>query len=184
MTYDHPSQARHAAPQGQWLRGDGAVATVICHRIRAARAQGQTTPSLLGGMAIRAGRRPMTKGRGATGRALCLPNRALHSCTSVGLLRRAWTGVKGVGAVEMRALSRSGKTLGADAGASDLEDLIGVLRASRHASPTKQGPLRPLKPCMNGLPAHAPVTLDHRLRRWRPIGLHACTTSAGLKELH
>ena len=181
MTYALPLFPCQAVLNGQRALGKAAVPSVICHRMRAAQSKGQANLPLLGGLAIIAGRRPMTEGGGATGRAFCLPNRAFLPSTNVGLLRRAWLGMRSDGAGDTRALSRSGKALAADAGAFVVKGLISVLRASRHASPTEMGPLRPLKPCMNGLPAHAPVTLD---RRYRPLRLYACPTSAGVEKLH
>ena len=181
MTYASPLPSSQAVLNGRRVWGIGAVASVICHRMRAAGRTGQGKPPLLGGLAIRASGRRMTGGRGAVGRAFCLPNRASHPSTSVGLLRRGWLGVRSDGAADMQALGRSGEALAADAGASDVKGLIGVLRAFHHASPTKRGPLRPLKPCINGLPAHAPVTFD---RRSRPFRLHIRPTSAGVQKLH
>lgn len=181
MTYTSPSHPNQAALRGGMARGKGSAPPVICHRMVATRLNGLAPALLRRGTAIIAVRRPMTEGRGATGRAFCLPNRASHPSTNVGLLRRAWLGMRSDGAADTRALSRSGKALAAGAGASVVKGLTGVLRASRCASPTETGPLRPLKPCMNGLPAHAPVTLD---RRHRPLRLHICTTGAGLEKLH
>ncbi len=181
MTYALPLPLCQVALIGWRCVGKAAAPSVICHRMRAAQSKGQANLPLLGGLAIIAGRRPMTGGRGATGRALCLPNRALHPATTVGLLRRAWCGVKGDGAVKMQAKDWLGKALGLDAGASDTKGLTGVLRASRHASPIDRGPLRPLKPCMNGLPAHAPDIHD---RRSRPDCLYACPVSTGFQKLH
>ena len=181
MTYALPLPICQATPKGTRASSKAAVPSVICHRMRTAQRKGQANLPLLGGLAIIADRRPMTGSRGAVGRAFCLPNRASHPSTTVGLLRRAWLGMRSNGAGDTRALSRSGKALGLDAGASDTKGLTGVLRASRHASPTQWGPLRPLKPCMNGLPAHAPDIHDCRSR---PDCLYACPIGTGLKELH
>ena len=181
MTYALPFSLCQAAPKGRPVWGKVSVPSVICHRMRAAQCTGQANLPLLGGMAIIAGKRPIIGGRGAVGRAFCLPNRASHPSTSVGLLRRGWLGMRSDGAGDARAQGRSGKALGADAGASALKGLIGVLRASRHASPTETGPLRPLNPSMNGLPAHAPVILD---RRSRPYRLYARSKCAGVQKLH
>lgn len=181
MTYEPPSLPATAALTAAWMGAERAAPPVICHRMRAAGLDGLAPALLRRGMAIIAVRRPMTGGRGAVGRALCLPNRASHPCTCVGLLRRAWFGMRGDGAVKMWAKDWLDTALGVDAGASGTKGLTGVLRASRHASPTTLGPLRPLKPCMNGLPAHAPVTFD---RRYRPVRLHICPTSTGVEKLH
>ena len=181
MTYASPLFPRPAVLQGLWLWGKAAGLSVICHRIRAASGKGQAKPPLLGGMAISASGRHNNGSKAAVGRVFCLPNRASHPSPRVGLLRRGGLGMRSDGVMDARALGRSGKALAEGAGASDVKGLIGVLPAFAHASPTKPGPLWPLKPCMNGLPAHAPVILD---RRYRPVCLYKRTTSAGLKELH
>ena len=180
MTYALPFPHCQAAPKGLRAWGKAPAASVICHRTRAAQCDGQANLPLLGGMAIIAGGGRMTGGKGATGRAFCLPNRASHPSTGVGLLRRGWLGMGSDGAADAKAWGRSGTALGADAGASALKGLIGGLRASRHASPTKTGPLRPLNPCMNGLPAHASDIHD---RRSRPFRLYACPKCAGVEKL-
>lgn len=181
MTYALPSHPDQTAPTGAMEQGNGPAPLVICHQMRAIR-RDQTAPALLRRkVAIIASWRPMTEGRGAMGRASCLPNRASHPATTVGLLRRAWCGMGSDGAGDVQVKGRSGAALAGDAGASAIKGLIGVLRASRHASPTKTGPLWPRQPCMNGLPAHAPITPD---RRSRPDRLYACTVSAGVEKLH
>lgn len=180
MTYASPLPTGQAIVKG-WRAGDkGAVPSVICHRMRAAGRLGLAVLSRCDGMAIMASRKLMTEGKSATGRAFCLPNRASPPSTSVGLLRRAWLGVRSDGAADARAMVWSDEALRLGAGAPDVKALIGVPRASRRASPPETGPLRPLKPCMNGLPAHAPVILD---RRFRPVRLYACPTGAGFEKL-
>jgi len=180
MTYALPLPICQAAPKGRQGFGKAAVPSVICHQMRAAGSKTSAPTPLRRGTAIIAARRPMTGGRGATGRAFCLPNRASHPATTVGLLRRAWCGMRSDGATDARALGRSGTALAMDAGASVIKGLISVLRASRCALPTLRGPLRPLNPCMNGLPAHAPVT-PHR--RYRPLRLYARPKCTGVKKL-
>lgn len=156
------------------------VHLAIC-RQGAATIENQTPAPLLGARGTGSVRRRAKVGEGAVGRVLCLPNRAYRPNTLIGLLRSAVFGWMSDGAGEMRAIARSGGSWVGDAGASLAQGMIGVLHAAHHASPTDTGAVAPLKPCMNGLPAHAPFI---SIRRSGPHGLHARPACRGDEELH
>jgi len=181
MTYDLPLPLEAIALPGKGLAVKGAKLRVICHPMQSVGSAELSVAPLRRIRAIIAIRRPILAGKSATGRAFCLSNRASHHATIVGLLRHVGLAMGSDGLAEMRALSRSGMALARDAGASVVKGWIGVLRASRHASPIETGPLRPRNPCMNGLPAHAPVIHD---RRDRPLRLYARATRTGVEKLH
>lgn len=180
MVTNHlPLLAKVALPGGL-VRMAQIVARAIC-RQHATPIAHQTPAPLLGARGARSGRRCAKVGEGAVGRVLCLPNRALRPNTLIGLLRSVVFGWMSDGAGEVRAIARSGGSWVGDAGASLAQGLTGVLHAVHRASPTVTGAFAPLKPCMNGLPAHAPVI---PYRRSGPCCLHARPTCRGDEELY
>ena len=180
MVYD-PLFAAASAP----VLGVRAVAlqilpAAICRRLGILGTVDQFLAPLHGAMESDAVKTGVQGGRGAVGCALCLPNRACRPSVTVGLLRRVVVGRISDGAVELRAYARSNISWATGAGASVAQGLIGVLRASRHASPTVRGLILPLNPVRNGLPAHAFYFI---MRRLCHSGMFTCADSSGFKKL-
>jgi hypothetical protein len=180
MVYDPTFAASSAALLGVRSAELKKMPAAICRRLGIMGIVSQVSASLHG-----VGKSDVVKeiaqgGRGAEGCALCLPNRAPRPSCTVGLLRRVMVGLMSDGAVELRAFARSSKPWVTNAGAFVTQGLIGILRASCHASPTERGRISPLKPCMNGLPAHASYFI---MRRICNSGLLACADGTGFKKL-
>ena len=174
-----PMFAKRALP-GALVRMAVFAHLAIC-RQGAATVENHTPAPRFSARGTRSVRRRVKVGEGAVGRVLCLPNRAPRPNALIGLLRSAVFGWMSDGAGELRAIARSGGSWVGDAGASLAQGLIGVLHAAHRASPTVTGVFAPLKPCMNGLPAHAPVI---PICRSGPHGLHARPACRGDEELH
>lgn len=180
MVYAPPALVAKVAPSGSLARGVWAAASAICRRSDAARGANHHDAALRGAMRP-ADRTPADGGGGAVGRVLCLPNRALCRPATPKLLWGVARAAQSDGAGKPRAFARLDKGLETDAGASGASGLTGVLHAARCASPTRRRGDAALKPCMNELPAHAPVSIDRRLR---PCRLYARSRRAGYQELH
>lgn len=119
--------------------------------------------------------------RGAVGRVLCLPIRALRSGLTSELLQKTAQGQSSVGADKKQALVRSCTDWIVVAGAMAVQGMANFWHASFRASPFEGGSHLPPKPCMNELPAHAPNSIDCNLHPYR---LHARTNCSGFEKLY
>ncbi len=180
MVYDPIFAAASAPLLGVLSAAPQKTPSAICRRLGVLGALSQFPAPLHGAVGSDAVKAGVQGGRGAVGCALCLPNRACRPAITVGLLRRVVVGMISDGAVELRALARSNISWATGAGASVVQGLIGVWRASRFASPTDRGRILPLNPVRNGLPANAFYFI---MRRLRDSGLFTRAHGSGFKKL-